>query len=119
MRSACDPHANRMKLQCPPLLSSPLLSTPPNPPPLNESVFDLEEKKRFSQKDFDERDLRKLTDARKKIELKLNNGWGYNLTDDQIFEEQCVLAGLRMQRAVEVSERALQWPVRTEQVVSA
>lgn len=116
MRAACESHETAMP-------SSPLLTTPPNttsnPPPLKESAFDLEENARarnktYGDKDFLERDLRSLTTAREKIELKLSSGWGHNLTDDQIFEEQCLVAKLTVQRGLEVLERATQWPVRTE-----
>ena len=93
--------------------------TETDPPLLKESVFNSKENARarnktYGDRDFLERDLRSLTKAREKIELKLSNGWGNNLTDDQIFEEQCIEAGLTVRRAEEVSKCALQWPARTE-----
>lgn len=77
------------------------------PPPLQDFVCDLElqRKSEFSQSDFDARDLRRLSDARKELQLKLEHGWGSNLTDDEIFEHQCAIAGLYPERACEILDR--------------
>ncbi len=92
------------------------------PPPFsNELDFALEENARareapevptvptggktYGQEDFDARDLRKLADARREIELKLGNGWGSNLANDQILEHQCARAGVSVKRAREVWAR--------------
>lgn len=79
------------------------------PPPLKESVF-VSKEKDFSQSDFDARDLRELAKARKALEVKLHGGWGSNLTDEEIWEQQCILAGISVQQAEEVLERAKKRP---------
>jgi hypothetical protein len=99
-----------------------------NPPPFKKSVVTLEEnarareereapgslpalpRKSYSPAVGDAIDLRKFRDAREKLELKLAHGWGSNLTDDQIFEQQCALAGISVERALEVTKRAMKWP---------
>jgi uncharacterized protein YdaU (DUF1376 family) len=98
-----------------------------NPPPFKKSVVALKEnarareerealgtlalpRKSYSPAVGDAIDLRKFRDAREKLELKLAHGWGSNLTDDQIFEQQCALAGISVERALEVTKRAMKWP---------
>ncbi len=117
MRPACDPHETAMP-------SSPLLTTPPhttsNPPSVKKSDFALKENARareatptsYCQKDFDERDLRKLGDAFKEIDLRLkaNTGSGTSLTEKQVFEWACDLAGISVQRGLEVQRRGKEWP---------
>jgi len=93
------------------------------PPPLfEESAFVLKENARarettevstvpmggktYGHEDFDARDLRKLADARKEVHLQLANGWGSNLTNDEILAHQCALAGVSVKRAREVWARA-------------
>lgn len=44
------------------------------------------------QADFDDRDMRKFLRARTVINQKLSTGWGQNLTDEQLFVEQCLIA---------------------------
>lgn len=85
-------------------------------PPLLLEGFDFElprareRDEQYSQEDFDERDFRSFCAAGKKLQLKLDNGWGSDLTRDQIFEHQCFLAGLPVKRGLEVEKRAMQWP---------
>lgn len=47
---------------------------------------------RYMQSDFDERDMRKFLQARTAIAAKLSTGWGQNLTDEELFVEQCMIA---------------------------
>lgn len=128
MRPACESHETAMP-------SSPLLTSPPdttsNLPPLKESDFALNENARaceasetlkgYSQKDFDERDLRKLGNAFKEINLKLtaNIGSGTSPTEKEVFEWACDLAGISVQRGLEVQTRGRQWPNQTELEASA
>jgi uncharacterized protein YdaU (DUF1376 family) len=77
-----------------------------SPSPSTERVFDLSlQKKNYSQTDFDERDLRRFADERKKVELKMANGWGSELTDEQIFDYICNRAGLTPNRVRDVFAR--------------
>jgi uncharacterized protein YdaU (DUF1376 family) len=82
-----------------------------NPPPLNKSCFALEENAReaiempkYTQTDFDARDRRLLAQARREVQLKLNSGWGRDLSPDEIFEYQCGLAGFDLARGLEVEK---------------
>jgi hypothetical protein len=59
---------------------------------------------------FDEQKLRLLAEARKRIELKLANGWGSDLTDDEILEHQCGDAGVAVATALDIWERAKRRP---------
>ena len=59
----------------------------------------------FSQSDFDERDYRAFCKAGKEIQSKLANGWGQNLTDEQLFEHQCIAAAVPTKKMREVLER--------------
>jgi uncharacterized protein YdaU (DUF1376 family) len=70
-------------------------------------------RKTYSPAIGDAIDLRKLRDARKELQLKLNHGWGSDLTDDQIFEHQCALAGISVGRGLEVTTGAMKWPARS------
>jgi hypothetical protein len=77
-----------------------------SPPALTKVGSDLSlQKKLYSQTDFDERDLRKYTDERRKVELKLSNGWGADLTNNQIFDYICARAGLTAKHMREVFAR--------------
>ena len=55
-------------------------------------------------------DYRRLAKKREELTLKLNNGWGQNLTDDQIEQIVCARAGLFVSDARELEARALQLP---------
>jgi len=55
-------------------------------------------------------DWRKLTNAKKVIEMKLANGWGADLSSDEIFKHQCVLAEQSLKRAREVEKWAMESP---------
>jgi hypothetical protein len=104
MQGASDPHAtlcepHETAMPSSPHLSSPLDTAKPIPP-LSESAPVYSKEKQ--QADFYARDLRKLGDAKKKIELKLANGWGENLTQDEIVACQCADAGITVVRAGEV-----------------
>lgn len=68
-------------------------------------VFHSKEKQQFSQKDFDARDLRKFNDAGRKLAFKLQNNWGQGLTQEQIFVEQCIEAGVPPDQMREVFAR--------------
>jgi hypothetical protein len=102
------------------------------PPPLfKESDFALEENARvreanetpksYCQKDFDERDLRKLGDAFKEINLRLtaNIGSGTSPTEKEVFEWACELAGISVRRGLEVERRGKEWPQTQTLGVSA
>jgi hypothetical protein len=87
------------------------------PPPLKEQDFDLslqkkESKTKFSQADFDARDLRKLSDAFKEIDLRMaaRVGDGTRVSEKEIFEWACCLAGISIQRGLEVQDRGKKWP---------
>jgi uncharacterized protein YdaU (DUF1376 family) len=99
-----DAHAVQMHTQPQPQPQAP--SEPKLDPPLLENASAHSEGKNYSQADFDARDLRKLADARKQIELRLANGWGSNLSDDEILAYQSALAGMTVKRAREVWARA-------------
>jgi hypothetical protein len=89
------------------------------PPLFYESDFALEEnarareareKPQLSQEDADQRDLRELHKAKKVLELKISNGWGSELSDDEIFVIQCQMAGLPVKKALEAIERGKKFP---------
>ncbi|MGA7444532.1 MAG: hypothetical protein WBW82_20310 [Candidatus Sulfotelmatobacter sp.] len=86
---------------------------PESPPSFKEVVFVSSKEKSYSQIDFDARDLRNLAKARDELQLKLRNGWGSNLTTEQIFREQCLLAGISVERGLEVEARAMKWPCQS------
>jgi hypothetical protein len=65
---------------------------------------------KYSAQVGDQIDYRKLCRARDALNLKRSNGWGSNLTDQQVFEYQCARAGLTVARALEVETIAMQWP---------
>jgi hypothetical protein len=114
MQSASDPHATPCEPHETAMPSSPLLISPPNTlepnPPLLENRFVHSKEKNFSQSDFDARDLRKLANAREELQLKLTNGWGSSLSNEEIWEHQCILAGISVQQAEEVIERTKKRP---------
>ncbi len=66
--------------------------------------------KKYPSEVGDQIDFRRLCKARDEIQMKINQGWGEGLTPAQLFQEQCVRAGLTVARALEVEKRALQWP---------
>ena len=76
-----------------------------NPPSLENQFSHSKEKQQLSQKDFDARDLHKFNDAGKKLTFKLQNGWGYGLSQEQIFVEQCLEAGVLPDQMREVFAR--------------
>ena len=86
---------------------------PKSPPSFKEVAFVSSKEKSYSQIDFDARDLRNLAKARDELQLKLRNGWGSNLTTEQIFREQCLLAGISVERGLEVEARAMKWPCQS------
>jgi hypothetical protein len=100
MQSACDSQGTGMPYS--PHLSTPHRTT--SPPPSANSSFASEENQ-YGQMDFDERDLRRLADARKETEMKLANGWGAELTEEQIFAYQCARAGVTAKHMREVFAR--------------
>jgi predicted glycosyl hydrolase (DUF1957 family) len=81
------------------------VKTRTTPSPSANSFIHSKEKPQFSQKDFDARDLRKFDQARREMELRFANGWGANLTEDQIFEYQCARAGVHPQQIRQVFAR--------------
>jgi len=77
-----------------------------DPPLSQEQGFDRSlQKKEYSQSDFDQRDLRRYTNERKRVELKLSHGSRYEQTDEQIFEYICSEAGLSPKHMREVFAR--------------
>jgi uncharacterized protein YdaU (DUF1376 family) len=52
-------------------------------------------------------DWRKWCKARNELQLKLSSGWGAELSDEQLFHEQCVLAGVTAEVGRELANRAL------------
>jgi uncharacterized protein YdaU (DUF1376 family) len=91
-----------------------------NPSPFTKSAFVLEENtraretfpSRYSQTDFDDRDRRKLGDAFKEINLRLTAsvGSGSSPGEKEIFEWACELAGISVERGLEVQTRGKKWP---------
>jgi hypothetical protein len=55
-------------------------------------------------------DWRKWCKAQRELQLKLSQGWGAELTDEQVFQEQCVLAGVTADVGRELANRALGAP---------
>jgi uncharacterized protein YdaU (DUF1376 family) len=99
-------HANAVQMHTQP---QPQPQPQPNPS-LLENSFVHSKEKGFTQSDFDARDLRKLAKAREHLELKISNGWGSNLTNEEIWEHQCILAGISVRQGEEVLERAKKRP---------
>jgi uncharacterized protein YdaU (DUF1376 family) len=91
-----------------------------NPSPFKKPVFVLEENararetfpSRYSQTDFDDRDRRKLGEAFKEIDLRLtaSMGSGSSPGEKEIFEWACELAGISVERGLEVQARGKKWP---------
>jgi uncharacterized protein YdaU (DUF1376 family) len=98
---------------------------PETPPPFKEPVLFLKENARAreepTQEDFDARDLRKLGDAFKEINLKREARVGSesSLTEKEVIEWACDLAGISVRRGLEVMERGKQWPTETALGASA
>jgi hypothetical protein len=65
------------------------------------------------------KDWRKWTEAKAKLELKLSNGWGSELSQEELFEHQCVLAGVTAEVGLKLAERALKRPSPEKQEASA
>jgi len=84
--------------------------TPPPTSSLFEESFTSKENARareaYRQEDFDERDLRKLGDAFKELNRRLEAGMGTgcSFTEKQIFEAACEIAGITIKRGLEVQE---------------
>jgi hypothetical protein len=109
MPTACEPHESAMPTS-PHRTSAPDTTTEP-PPPVTEQTLVTpiqKNKTKFSQSDFDARDLRKFADVGRELELRLAHGWGSNLTNDQIFSYQCALAGVTPKHMREVIARVNQ-----------
>lgn len=134
-KRAAEPNAVSMQAVCSEhdlaMPTSPHLTSPPDttktPPPSKESVFALEEnacarkasespsKKRYDPEVGDAIDRRKLNKAFDEIKLKrqASIGSGISLTEKQVIEWACELAGLSVRRGLEVLERGREWPTET------
>jgi hypothetical protein len=55
-------------------------------------------------------DFRKWIKARDELELKLAHGWGSELSQEELFQEQCMLAGVTAEVGWQLTERALKMP---------
>lgn len=64
-----------------------------NPPPL-VAGFDLSVQQKCTQIDFDQRDLRRYSEERRKLDLILSAGGQTDLTDQELFELICIRAGV-------------------------
>jgi hypothetical protein len=87
-----------------------------NPPPVKRTLSTLEENARAREArgkpKYDaavglQIDWRKWCKARNELQLKLSSGWGAELSDEQLFHEQCVLAGVTAEVGRELANRAL------------
>jgi DNA-binding transcriptional ArsR family regulator len=67
---------------------------------------ETETKKGYDRSLGDAIDWRKYCDARKQVQLKLDHGAWMN--SEQILREQCIIAGISIDRALELEERMLQ-----------
>ena len=56
-------------------------------------------------------DWRKWLKARDELELKLSHGWGSELTQEELFKHQCMLAGVTAEVGWQLAERALKMPL--------
>jgi len=74
---------------------------------------------RYSQADFDARDLRRLAEARKEVELEVSSGQLSGWTDAELWERQCAKAGLSCQQAEDVITRSKKQPQPQMLVTSA
>jgi uncharacterized protein YdaU (DUF1376 family) len=81
-------------------------------PFLEKPFFHLKKEKNYSQKDFDERDLREWGKAKKKIDLQLEAaaGSGRSMTDEEYFARVAGAASISIERGLELEERAKKWP---------
>jgi hypothetical protein len=90
------------------------------PPPLEEQDFNSsiqkkESKTGFSQADFDARDLRKMHEAQKELDMRCRSLQGSRLPawmEDEraTFEWICRKAGISVERALELENRQKKWP---------
>jgi hypothetical protein len=89
------------------------LESEKNPSLSSSEVFDLslQKKKGFSQSDFDERDFRKLADARKKFDLMMGASVGCDhvWTEEQIILFECQQAGITPTRWHELERTRKSW----------
>jgi uncharacterized protein YdaU (DUF1376 family) len=112
--------ANAVQLHTQPQPQSQPQSQKQVPPSLENQSFHSKEKQ-ISQTDFDARDLRKLADEYKKLELRLEASVGADSrpTEKEIFEWACLNAGISVERGLEVEERGKKWPQAQRLGVSA
>jgi hypothetical protein len=66
----------------------------------------------FSQKDFDERDLRKMAEAWRYLAERVSpeRTRGSGMTPREMFEVACELAGITIARGIELEELKKKWP---------
>lgn len=66
----------------------------------------------YSKRDFDERDLRKMAEAWKYLGKRNAEGTsrGYGMTARQMFEVVCELAGITIERGLELEVLRKKWP---------
>lgn len=121
MQGACYEHDLAMPTS--PHLTSPPDTTSKSPPPSKESVLPLKEdarareSTRSSKKDYDPEvgraiDLRKLGKAFQEIKLQreASVGSGSSLTEKEVIEWACQLAGISVRQGIEAMEWGKQWP---------
>jgi hypothetical protein len=93
------------------------------PPPLISTLFEesltskenARARETYGQKDFYERDLRELGRAFREINRSLGARVGSSqLSEKQIFEWACELAGISVGRGLEVQRLGREWPAETE-----
>jgi uncharacterized protein YdaU (DUF1376 family) len=91
-----------------------------SPPSLEIQSFHSKEKE-YSQADFDARDLRKLSDALNKIALQSQAAIGGRTTRtwESVFEWACDMAGISVERGLEVQKLGKKWPGSTTLEASA
>jgi hypothetical protein len=98
------------------------------PPPLISTLFEesltskenARARETYRQEDFDERDLRKLGDAYKEINRRLEASVGSaenSPTGKQIFEWACEIAGISVKRGLELEKLRREWPAELEAFV--
>lgn len=92
------------------------------PSPSSKEVFDfsLQKKKgktEFSQVDYDDRDRRELGKAIRELgsRLRASAGCGDRITDERFFEWACEMAGISVQRGLEVQKSGRRWPEEQEE----
>ena len=90
-----------------------------NPPPSKATVSILKENARAREArqmpKYDtavglQIDWRKWCKARDELQLKLSHGWGAELTQEQLFQQQCLMAGVTAKVGWELAKRALEIP---------